>query len=145
MPTKRIGELNGIWAILFRVCLVLIPLAIAGLAMWATHIEKSLHALDLRITSIESYKVNKISDRVMQLEVFKGKGKRWTETDARLQTQVIKAWVYETIDRKVPPRDVLSRLDALELVTHETGVVVQENKVMLARIATKMNLSTRTD
>lgn len=60
MPSKPIGQLNGIWGLLLKVMLV----TFVPWAVWSTR--------------------NQILDNQ-----FRGKGERWTSTDAEAQTRAI--------------------------------------------------------
>jgi hypothetical protein len=71
MGTKRVGELNGPWAFLFKITQLFFPLVVAW-CVWATN---QLHQMDLRQTRAESWMAQ---------------GPRFTSTDAdRLRLQIL--------------------------------------------------------
>ena len=71
MGTKRVGELNGPWALLFKITQLFFPLVVAW-CVWATN---QLHQMDVRQTRAESWMAQ---------------GPRFTSTDAdRLRLQIL--------------------------------------------------------
>lgn len=106
---KRIGELNGTWAGLFKFVQILIPVLGISLVPWAIYVTGNLHSLDVRTTKIESW---------MSL------GPRFTPADADALRMKILSEV--KIQADANNAAILQKLDQLE-------AVIVDLKVQLAK------------
>jgi len=111
--SKRIGDLNGWWARLFKLVQILVAVAIpvsifvlgAVVFPWCKQIDESVHLMTTQLTVLESYvatirvlddRQRLIQERVLKLESFAGEGDRFTARDANtMKLQLQNDWLRE--------------------------------------------------
>ena len=68
MQSKKIGEIDGPWAITFKINLVLLPALIIGWGIWTT---KQIHALEVNQTKIQSMQFTSAEGSILKVEIAK--------------------------------------------------------------------------
>ena len=103
MGTKRVGELNGPWAFLFKVTQLFFPFVVAW-CVWATN---QLHQMDVRQAKTESWMAQ---------------GPRFTSTDAdRLRLQILEEVAK---DASANYKLLMDELKALRAETTEMKIAI---------------------
>lgn len=75
MSREKIGDINGPWAILFRITQILVPIAAITLIPWTIWVTSTMYAKEIRI---------------VKLEMFAGVGPRYTaETAESLRLRIM--------------------------------------------------------
>ena len=107
MPQERklIGELNGKWALLFKISLVLTPLFISLIVTWGAWTTSKVYAHDVALTRLESWK---------------DIGPRFTAVDAQALELRVKEQVAEINERKF--QALMAKLDELTMAINDLKV-----------------------
>lgn len=89
---KRIGELNGKWAILFRFVLSMATLALPAVVSLQVWEIKKLHELEVEQTRLRT-----------SFELFSRAGGRYTPEMAKADNLELKQGIWNEIEKKYPP------------------------------------------